>query len=82
MNQRDSTERRSLRSQASEMDVEAKSTGMQAIPRNCKKKKKKRQGNGFFLPLKHLGGVQPCGHLAQWDSFQISDFQHCENVLL
>ena len=41
MNQRDSTERRSLRSQASEMDVEAKSTGMQAIPRNCIKKKKK-----------------------------------------
>ena len=44
MNQRDSTERRSLRSQASEMDVEAKSTGMQAIPRNCKKKKKKKKG--------------------------------------
>ena len=67
MNQRDSTERRSLRSQECRQSLEIV-------------KKKKEQGNGVFLPLEHLGGVQPCGHLAQWDSFQISDSQHCRRM--
>ena len=40
MNQRDMAEKKSLRSQASETDVEAKSIGMQAIARNCKKARK------------------------------------------
>jgi len=56
VNQRDSTERRSLRSQASEMDVEAKSTGMQAIPRNCIKKKKKKKARKWILPSPQAPG--------------------------
>ena len=40
MNQRDTTVRKNLMSQASEMDGKAKSTGMQAIARDCEKARK------------------------------------------
>ena len=71
----------SLRSQAVEMEEEAKSPGMQATTRNCKKKKKKAR-KWILLPLEHPGGMQPVDALllSQRDPFQIADLQHCKRI--
>ena len=72
---RDTTERKNLRLRLQRWMESPRAQGCRQSLEIVKK-----QGNGFFLPLEYLGGVRCCGHLAQWDSFPISDFQYCERM--